>query len=249
MKTLMRHILNILASNYLLFFDSTKINYKKILKKIKMLVKNKKVLDVGCGLGIFSYEISKYASFVDAIDIDPNVLECSKKSNNIKYILSSIENYNVNKKYDLIICLQVLEHIKNDKYVFKKIVNLLKKGGYILISTPNKNKFINHNFKIKRLFKKFFPNVKSCELLKDKPHGHERLGYNKQDFEFFATENNLKIVDVFYEDSPIIIYEIFFLLPNFLRIFLYPIFSFINKVFTNLNNKDGLSIYILFRKL
>jgi len=245
-----KNILLNIISGYILFFNVEKINYKKIIKIIKNNIKNKQALDIGCGLGEFSYEVSKYARFVDAIDNDIKILGKGRKSENINYILSSIEIYFPNKKYDFISCLQVLEHIKDDEYVFKKIASFLKKGGYLLLSTPNKDKILNYDFKITKLLKKLFKKNKIFgDLLKENPHGHEKIGYNKKDFEKFARESNLEIIDVFYENTPMILYEIFFVLPVFARILFYPVFSFINKIFNNLSKEDGLSIYILFRKL
>ncbi|MEM5799194.1 MAG: class I SAM-dependent methyltransferase [Candidatus Aenigmatarchaeota archaeon] len=242
-----KNLIRDLISKYIIFFSYEKIKYKKLIKKYKKILANKEILDVGCGYGVFSYHISFYAKSVDALDIDLNVIKNALKHNNINYFNIDIENYKTKKKYDFIICSHVLEHIKNDKKVFRKITELLRKGGYILLSTPNKNKIISYNFRLSNFLKKFFKKNFS-EILKEKPHNHEREGYSKEDFINIKKNTSMEIVDIFYDKSSLILYEIFFLLPIYIRIILLPIFSFLEYINHKFDDKDGMNIYVLFRK-
>lgn len=122
-----KNLIKNLISKYIIFFSYEKIKYKKLIKKYKKILTNKDILDVGCGYGVFAHQVSFYAKNVDALDIDLNVIKNALKHNNINYFNIDIENYKNKKKYDFISCLHVLEHIKNDKKVFRKISSLIKK--------------------------------------------------------------------------------------------------------------------------
>ncbi len=237
---------------YLQLFSSTNIKNKFILKRIIKYIKNKNVLEVGCGYGSFTYLMSLYSSSVDAIDIDKKIISSAKFSENVNYYNISIEEYETKKKYDTIVCLQVIEHIKNDIFAIEKMKKLLKDNGYIIISTPSSDELKKYKFPIVKILKKIISNKNNKfigELLKESPHGHVRLGYNFNDFKKISEILDLEIVDIFYEKSSLILYEIYFILPSFLRVLLTPLFSIL-ELFTpsRINEKNGLSIYVIFRK-
>ncbi|MBU5688573.1 MAG: class I SAM-dependent methyltransferase [Candidatus Aenigmarchaeota archaeon] len=236
--------LNKIASFYIIFFSYENIKSKKIIKKYRKKIKNKLILDVGCGYGIFSKNISYFAKSVDAIDIDNKILKNSIKRKNINYFNIDINEYNTKNKYDFITCFHVIEHIKDDKFAFKKMVSLTKDNGYIFISTPHKKSIMSHNFNIKNTLKKF----KFSELLKEKPHEHERAGYDVEDFIKLSEDMPVEILEVFYDKEPIILYEIYFLMPVFMRLLLLPFFSFLESIYHKFDQKDGLNIYVLFVK-
>ena len=107
------------------------IRIEYILKNFKRSLKGKKVLDIGCGGGLVSESLSLKGAFVTAIDENNKNLSQAKnhaKINSLKinYIKSSFDNfYKKNKnKFDLILCLEVLEHIDN----FKKTLQQKLKG-------------------------------------------------------------------------------------------------------------------------
>jgi len=104
----------------------------------------KKILDFGCGTGLLSYALATHDRNILAVDIQFNPLKLIKQKidfpNNIHFVEANLLQYDVaEKNFDLIVALDVLEHIKNlDEYIleFKK---LLKPGGVILISGPTEN--------------------------------------------------------------------------------------------------------------
>lgn len=59
-----------------------------------------------------------------------------KKSSGVDIIVD-VEKIKLIRKYDLVICTSMLEHVKNIKFVAKKIIGLVKKNGYLLVSAPN----------------------------------------------------------------------------------------------------------------
>ena len=115
-----------------------RVNY--ILKNFKNPLK-KKVLDIGCGGGLVSEALSFKGAFVTGIDENNKNLNQAKNSLKINYIKSSFDNfYKKNKnKFDLILCLEVLEHIDNFKKTLQQITTLVKPKGTLVLSTINRN--------------------------------------------------------------------------------------------------------------
>ena len=121
-----------------------RINY--ILKNFKKPLKGKKVLDIGCGGGLVSETLSMKGALVTGIDENNKNLTQAKnhaKINSLKinYIKSSFNIfYKKNKsKFDLILCLEVLEHLDNFQKTLEEITTIIKPGGILILSTINRN--------------------------------------------------------------------------------------------------------------
>ena len=111
-------------------------NKKKPLEKIK-------ILDIGCGGGLLSEPMSRLGAEVvgiDASDKNINVAKVHAKKNNlkIKYICSSPEKLDVKKKFDVILIMEIIEHVDNVELFLKACSNLLKKNGVMFVATLNK---------------------------------------------------------------------------------------------------------------
>jgi len=104
--------------------------------------KIKTVLNAGCGSGELSFILSQNGYKVDSFDLDKDYIKLAKenvkrmKVRNCSFSVSGIENYKNKSKYDAVIATDVLEHIKNDKFAFKKLASFLKKGGLSIITVP-----------------------------------------------------------------------------------------------------------------
>lgn len=125
------HIINPLRANY-------------IASKIDL--SNKKVLDVGCGGGILSEALHDEGAVVTGIDAaGPGIkiakLHAEKNSKSITYIESTAEDLiqNSQDRYDVVACLEVLEHVPDPKLLVKTCIDLLRPGGKLFLSTINKN--------------------------------------------------------------------------------------------------------------
>ena len=98
------------------------------------------VLDIGCGNGALTFDLIKRAKFVFGIDLNKENIKLAKEkysASNIKYIFGDAIRYNFDRKFDIIILSNVLEHIKNRKRFFKKIIKIAPK---ILIRVPMINR-------------------------------------------------------------------------------------------------------------
>ena len=118
-----------------------------IIDKIKELkecdLKEMSILDVGCGGGILSESMARVGANVTGIDaceknINVAQLHAEKVGLNIEYKHGSVEELASDKKYDVILLMEVVEHVDNLEFFFKKTVELLKPGGLIFVSTINR---------------------------------------------------------------------------------------------------------------
>lgn len=102
--------------------------------------KNKsKVLDVGCGIGVLGQLIKeKYNSDVFGIDLAESAIKIARKQGVVAK-KSDINNRWPYKDstFDVVVCVQVLEHLYNPDFFFKEAKRVLKKNGVLIISTPN----------------------------------------------------------------------------------------------------------------
>ena len=117
-----------------------------ILNNINKSVKGKQVLDIGCGGGLVSEPLAKLGGKITAIDENFQNLKEAKshaKESKLKinYVNSNFESFyrKNSKKYDLILCLEVIEHIDNVKETLEKIAKIIQPGGILILSTINRN--------------------------------------------------------------------------------------------------------------
>ena len=112
----------------------------------KVELEGKTLLDVGCGGGILAEALHDKGAIVTGIDAAGPGIEIAKhhaKKNNksINYQESTAEDLiqKSTEKYDVVTCLEVLEHVPDPKLLVKTCINLLKPNGDLFLSTINKN--------------------------------------------------------------------------------------------------------------
>ena len=113
------------------------------LKQTNSPLKRVSVLDIGCGGGLLSEPISRLGARVTAIDASKKNIEVAKfhaKKNNLKinYFCSSPEKLNLKKKFDVILNMEIVEHVEDLNFFIKKSSSLLKKNGLMFVATINK---------------------------------------------------------------------------------------------------------------
>jgi ubiquinone/menaquinone biosynthesis C-methylase UbiE len=115
-----------------------KVIFKELLFDVEL--KKKKFLEVGCGLGYFSRKAVSLGAKVTGIDIGPRLIErCRKKSPNARFIEASVSALPFNtESFDIVLCTEVIEHVEDQKKAFSETYRVLKKGGYLVLTTPNK---------------------------------------------------------------------------------------------------------------
>ena len=118
-------------------------HYKLNSNKGKPLEKLR-ILDIGSGGGLLCEPLYRLGANVTGIDASNKNIEVAKlhakeMGLNIKYIHSSPENINFKNEFDVILCMEVVEHVSNINLFIQKCSSLVKKNGIIFISTINKN--------------------------------------------------------------------------------------------------------------
>lgn len=117
------------------------------IKDIVGNIKGKKILDVGCGGGILTESLVLSGAMVTGIDVSKNAINiakahCSILSNKPTYYQSSIELFSKqiqNDKFDVVTCMEILEHSSNPINIINNCFDLLKDGGFLICSTLNRN--------------------------------------------------------------------------------------------------------------
>jgi 2-polyprenyl-6-hydroxyphenyl methylase/3-demethylubiquinone-9 3-methyltransferase len=132
-------------------FNPLRIDY--ILKKTCQIkkfdfYKNKpltglKHLDVGCGGGLIAEPIDMLGANVTAIDPSEKNIKTAKahqlkSKSKVNYLCSSIEALDKKQKFDIITCLEVIEHVDNPDYFIREISKHLNKNGILFIATINR---------------------------------------------------------------------------------------------------------------
>ncbi len=106
----------------------------------------KTILDAGSGFGQYTYRMARWFPMAEikAVDIKPEqIADCNQfmgkvgLANRVTYELADLTQFQENEKYDLILSVDVMEHIEEDVQVFRNFYASIKKGGLLLISTPS----------------------------------------------------------------------------------------------------------------
>ena len=111
-------------------------NKKKPLDKIN-------ILDIGCGGGLLSEPMTRLGANVTGIDASSKNINIAKhhaKKNNLKinYICSSPEKLKIKKKFDVILNMEIVEHVNDINFFINSSSKLLKKNGLMFVATLNK---------------------------------------------------------------------------------------------------------------
>jgi len=116
-------------------------NFK--LKDVTKPLKKIDILDIGCGGGLLSEPMQRLGANVTGIDASTKNIKIAKlhaKKNNldINYICSSPEKLKIKKKFDVILNMEIIEHVEDVQFFLKSCSKLLKKNGLMFVSTINK---------------------------------------------------------------------------------------------------------------
>jgi ubiquinone biosynthesis O-methyltransferase len=117
--------------------------YRTIIRAVQPL-EGKRVLDLGCGDGVLSFLLHQEQASVVGIDIDPTGvdlahMELSKRQTNVLLALSSGYKLPFSSEFfDCVVCSEVIEHVQQPAQLIQEIHRVLKQGGQVVVSTPNR---------------------------------------------------------------------------------------------------------------
>ena len=165
------------ANDHMIVFlrAESKIRLNYIHKSMPNL-KGKTVLDLGCGAGFISLPLAEMGACVTAIDLSEEALRILQEKaqqknlqNNIQIKQADIlQELNLNQKYDLVLALDVLEHVFCPEKIIEQAFKYLKPNGLFIYHT------LNRTFWCWLLYLQLVP-----RLIKNDPknvHVHEMLG-------------------------------------------------------------------------
>ncbi|KTD21108.1 bifunctional 2-polyprenyl-6-hydroxyphenol methylase/3-demethylubiquinol 3-O-methyltransferase UbiG [Legionella londiniensis] len=100
------------------------------------------VLDVGCGGGILCEALAQSGADVTGLDVEKDAIEAAKahalrSGLSIQYVCQPLEEYE-EEPFDIVTCMEMLEHVKEPETVIQHCARLLKPGGYLFLSTINR---------------------------------------------------------------------------------------------------------------
>ena len=131
-------------------FNAIRIKYIKenIINDFKLKNNTKplnkiNILDIGCGGGLLSEPMQRLGANVTGIDASIKNIKIAKlhaKKNGLKinYLCSSPEKLQNNKKFDVILNMEIVEHVEDIQFFLKSCSKLLKKNGLMFVATINK---------------------------------------------------------------------------------------------------------------
>ena len=131
-------------------FNPIRIRYIKenIISNFKLKAKQKtldkiNILDIGCGGGLLSEPMTRLGANVTGIDASSkniNIAKLHAKKNKLKinYLCSSPEKLKIKKKFDVILNMEIVEHVEDINFFINSCSKLLKKNGLMFVATLNK---------------------------------------------------------------------------------------------------------------
>ena len=134
------HMFNPIRIEYILD-EITK--HFKLDRKTKLPLKNLEILDIGCGGGLISEPMARLGGNVTGIDAAEKNIKIaslhSKESNlKIRYLENSPEQLKEKEKFDIILNLEIVEHVENLDLYLQSCYDLLKRNGLMFTATINR---------------------------------------------------------------------------------------------------------------
>jgi 2-polyprenyl-3-methyl-5-hydroxy-6-metoxy-1,4-benzoquinol methylase len=211
------------------------------------------ILDAGSGFGQYSYFLSKQSKNWNILGVDvkeEQIEDCNNffkqigKSQNVRFEYADLTKFDKIEEYNLILSVDVMEHILEDVDVFKNFYKSLKKDGMVLISTPS--------------------DQGGSDVHDDHEHSfideHVRDGYNIQEIEEKLKSSGFSSVDARYSYGtpgkfswklsmkwPILMLnasKLFFIILPIYYIITYPISFILNYFDINIKHKTGTGLIV-----
>lgn len=129
---------NAVAKKYSEVFDRLPADYIDLIQKTFGIEKKHHIIDLGCGAGLLTFELSKLTDFVEGLDISSEMIRIAKECDHnkkINWICCPVEEYSFKKDfYSLIISLESFHLFANQPTLLERFYGSLKSQGSICIA-------------------------------------------------------------------------------------------------------------------
>jgi ubiquinone/menaquinone biosynthesis C-methylase UbiE len=140
----------------LIYYPLSGILYQERFRMVLSYLEGKteRILEAGCGRGLFLFELSKRCSELYGLDIHPrlDVIDAMLRKNGLNNVYlntgSIVKMPYKDKMFDAIVCVSVLEHLKDLRECFLEFSRVLKDSGKLIIGFPVKNKLTDLLFRL-----------------------------------------------------------------------------------------------------
>jgi len=106
--------------------------------------RGKTALDAGCGVGLNAFLLNELGYRVAGIDFSDYAVQDAKRRSQregrqqMEWFVADLDAEPISGLYDLVICWEVIEHVRNPAAVLQKLYNALKPQGILVVTTPNR---------------------------------------------------------------------------------------------------------------
>jgi len=117
----------------------TRVHYERLLDGFEKYRKNNTILDVGCGAGYFMVSAAGRGWQVEGTEISDEAITLSEEKGQ-RAFKGDITGLGLEReKYDIAVLMELLEHASDPEGIVRRLMDLLRRGGGIYITTPNFN--------------------------------------------------------------------------------------------------------------
>ena len=126
------------------FIKQKLISHFKLKTSLQKPLTKINILDIGCGGGLLCEPLSRLGANITGIDASKNNIEVAKLHSRemglkIKYMHTPPENLKLKSKFDVILNMEVIEHVSNIELFMHNCSNLIDKNGIMFVATINRN--------------------------------------------------------------------------------------------------------------
>ena len=231
---------------------------KKALRKLRYeLPDEASVLDAGSGLGQYTWRMARMNKNwkITGIDIDKVQTEDCRKffsrssmSERVSFRIEDLMSFREPDSYNLILSVDVMEHIKEDEKVFRNFNDSLKKGGLLLISTPSDQGGSDvHDNKNESFIDEHVRNGYSIKEITEKL---SRAGFNEIEALYtYGVPGNISwCMTMKYPVKMVNASYLFFILLPFYYLVFFPVSLILNFFDLNIKHKKGTGLLVTARK-
>jgi len=113
------------------------VSHQKVMLVKEFLPEESRVLDVGCGTGLFVLEALRHGFRCEGIDPSSMLTEIGQKTLKVHLYSGNIDEFSPHYQFKGIMLWDVLEHVSNPIHMVEKCYNLLEPGGLLFLQVPN----------------------------------------------------------------------------------------------------------------